>query len=53
MIGVHRTLLAPADWHARRAAHVAGVRRWTDPLRERRSRGERHPVLDFLFTYYS
>jgi hypothetical protein len=50
---VTRTLLSPADWQARRDAHVARVRRWTDPLRARRSRGERHPVLDFLFTYYS
>jgi hypothetical protein len=50
---VTRTLLAPADWQGQRAAHVARVRRWTDPLRERRARGERHPVLDFLFTYYS
>lgn len=48
-----RTLLSPADWQARRDAHVARVRQWTDPLRDRRSRGERHPVLDFLFTYYS
>ena len=48
-----RTLLAPADWQGQRAAHDARVRRWTDPLRERRARGERHPVLDFLFTYYS
>ncbi len=48
-----RTLLAPADWQGQRDAHVARVRRWTDPLRERRARGERHPVLDFLFTYYS
>ena len=50
---MNRTLLAPADWQARRDAHVARVRRWTDPLRERRARDERHPVLDFLFTYYS
>lgn len=47
------TVLAQADWQARRAAHVERVREWTDPLRQRRSRGERHPVLDFLFTYYS
>jgi hypothetical protein len=50
---VNRTLLPAAEWQARRDAHVARVRRWTDPLRERRARGERHPVLDFLFTYYS
>ena len=53
MRSVNRTLLPPAAWQARRDAHVARVRQWTDPLRERRSRGERHPVLDFLFTYYS
>lgn len=47
------TALATTDWQARRDAHVARVRRWTDPLRERRSAGTRHPVLDFLFTYYS
>jgi hypothetical protein len=50
---VNRTILPAAEWRARRDAHVARVRRWTDPLRERRARGERHPVLDFLFTYYS
>ena len=40
-------------WHARRAAHVSFVRRWTGPHVERRQRREKHPVLDFLFTYYS
>jgi hypothetical protein len=50
---VNRTLLAPAEWQGQRDAHVTRVRRWTDPLRARRARGERHPVLDFLFTYYS
>jgi hypothetical protein len=47
------TMLAEADWLARRRAHVTRMRRWTDPLRRRRSRGEQHPVHDFLFTYYS
>lgn len=41
------------SWEQRRDAHVLRVREWTDPLRERRSRGTRHPVLDFLFSYYS
>lgn len=50
---MNRTLLARAEWQAQRDAHVARVRRWTDPVRERKSRGERHPVQDFLFTYYS
>ncbi len=46
-------VLAEPVWQARRAAHEARVRRWTDPHHERRARGEKHPVLDFLFTYYS
>lgn len=53
MKAVNRTIFPATEWQARRDAHVARVREWTDPLRERRSRGERHPVLDFLFTYYS
>ena len=47
------TVLSSSDWQARRDAHVARVRRWTDPVRRRRATGTRHPVLDFLFTYYS
>jgi hypothetical protein len=41
------------QWRARADAHRARVQRWTVPHRERRRRGETHPVLDFLFTYYS
>lgn len=40
-------------WRARAAAHRARTERWTLPHRERRRRHEAHPVLDFLFTYYS
>jgi hypothetical protein len=40
-------------WRARAAAHRERVQRWTLPHRERRRRNEPHPVLDFLFTYYS
>ncbi|WP_199432210.1 3-methyladenine DNA glycosylase [Qaidamihabitans albus] len=39
-------------WLARERAHAARMRRWTEPHQRRRSRGEKHPVLDFLFTYY-
>jgi Ni/Co efflux regulator RcnB len=46
-------LLPAAEWAARAAAHDARVRRWTAPHHERRRCGETHPVLDFLFTYYS
>ncbi|AIG76952.1 Hypothetical protein AJAP_20455 [Amycolatopsis japonica] len=40
-------------WRAREDDHVTRMRRWTTPHQRRRSRGEKHPVLDFLFSYYS
>ena len=45
--------MPPAEWQARARAHLARVHRWTQPRRERRARGESHPVYDFLFQYYS
>jgi hypothetical protein len=47
------TVLTEPQWHARRDAHQARMTRWTAPHRARAARGEKHPVLDFLFTYYS
>ena len=46
-------VLDEATWTARRTAHEARVDAWVGPHLERRRRGEKHPVLDFLFTYYS
>ncbi|MEJ1973816.1 MAG: 3-methyladenine DNA glycosylase [Lacunisphaera sp.] len=46
------TVLPEADWLNRRAAHEQRVRAWTDPHQERKARGEKHPVEDFLFEYY-
>jgi hypothetical protein len=46
------TLSEPA-WRARAAAHEARVRAWTDPHQTRAARGKKHPVFDFLFTYYA
>ncbi|WP_018653955.1 hypothetical protein [Actinomadura flavalba] len=40
-------------WRARERAHAARVEAWTGPYLRRRERGEKHPVEDFLFTYYS
>jgi hypothetical protein len=40
-------------WAALAAAHEARVDAWVAPHLERRRRGERHPVEDFLFTYYT
>jgi hypothetical protein len=47
------TVLAEPEWQARRSAHEARVRVWTDPHQERVTRGQKHPVYDFLFTYYA
>ncbi len=51
--GAELTVLAEADWLARRAAHQRRVDEWIRPFRARRRRGQTHPVEDFLFTYYS
>jgi hypothetical protein len=45
--------LSRAEWTTRRAAHIARVREWTSDRVTRASRGVKHPVYDFLFTYYS
>jgi hypothetical protein len=50
---VNETVL-PADvWLRHEAAHQARVRRYADPYLARRSAGKKHPVEDFLFTYYT
>jgi hypothetical protein len=46
-------ILAPQVWRARARAHEERVDQWLRPHLERRRRGVRHPVHDFLFTYYS
>jgi hypothetical protein len=46
-------VLPAADWRDREAAHAERVRRYADPYLERRSAGRKHPVEDFLFTYYT
>src|SRR5438874_7429907 len=47
------TVLTESDWLARRRAHEERVRIWTDPHQARSAGGEKHPVYDFLFTYYA
>jgi hypothetical protein len=47
------TVLTETQWQARRAAHERRVEAWTGPHLARRRRGEKHPVEDFLFEYYS
>jgi len=46
-------VLTEDEWTAREAAHRARIDRWVVPHQERRRAGRSHPVLDFLFTYYS
>jgi hypothetical protein len=46
-------VLAEAEWRSRQARHHARVNAWIDPHRERAARGEKHPVHDFLFSYYA
>jgi hypothetical protein len=46
------TVLTRAEWRARRAAHERRVDAWVEPHLRRRRDGVRHPVEDFLFTYY-
>ncbi|GAB2447707.1 3-methyladenine DNA glycosylase [Streptosporangium sandarakinum] len=45
-------VLEPEEWRARAAAYERRVEAWVAPHLARRSRGEAHPVEDFLFTYY-
>ncbi len=46
-------ILSPSEWRSRRDAHEARVQPWIEPRLARRSRGESHPVEDFLFEYYT
>ncbi len=45
--------LPRATWLPRAAAHQARVAPLADAALARRARGHKHPVEDFLFTYYS
>ncbi|MFI5957307.1 3-methyladenine DNA glycosylase [Cryptosporangium sp. NPDC051539] len=47
------TVLSGEEWRARRDTHAASVDALLRDHLARRRRGERHPVEDFLFEYYS
>lgn len=47
------TLLAVDDWRSTEARHHERADALTAAHRARASRGEKHPIDDFLFTYYS
>ncbi len=46
-------VLDPSQWLPRQEAHELRVAQYADPYLKRRSSGLKHPVEDFLFTYYS
>jgi len=50
---VTATVWSVDDWAPVAAEHRARVRTWTAPHLARRAAGQRHPVEDFLFEYYS
>ncbi|WP_345148248.1 3-methyladenine DNA glycosylase [Arthrobacter ginkgonis] len=45
--------LAQDEWLPRAEAHRARVERFAAPFVERRMAGKKHPIEDFLFTYYT
>jgi len=53
VISSHQVILDSAAWRERKLRHEARVRAWTEPHLERAGRGEKHPVYDFLFSYYA
>ncbi len=46
-------VLDEATWRARAAAHAVRIDRYVAPHLARREAKVKHPVFDFLFTYYS
>ena len=50
---VDREHLTRAEWLERETRHQQRADALTAEHRERAARGEKHPVWDFLFTYYS
>ena len=47
------SVLPQDEWLPRAEAHRARVERFAAPFVERRMAGKKHPIEDFLFTYYT
>lgn len=47
------TVLEPPQWVPLAALHEARARAFGEPFVERRMNGRKHPIEDFLFTYYT
>lgn len=48
-----RQALAPSEWVQRAARHRVRIDRFVTPHEQRAGAGVKHPVWDFLFTYYN
>lgn len=46
-------VLTQEQWEARARSHAERVRAYTEPYLRRRAEQRKHPVEDFLFTYYT
>lgn len=50
----HSTYLKPLEnWQDVASCYQKEVQAWTQPYRKRKTTHKAHPVLDFMFTYYS
>lgn len=47
------TFLDPSQWTPRAVEHEARARAFGEPFVDRRMKGKKHPIEDFLFTYYT
>ncbi len=45
--------LPRSEWQECARAYREEIEKFTSPIRARRSRQEKHPIYDFLYTYYS
>jgi len=46
-------VLREEEWQSRVRTHAETLAQWVTPHLDRHARGEKHPVYDFLFEYYS
>ena len=44
--------LSEKEWKKKSVVHYNEVSQWTEPHRRRKASRDKHPVYDFLFTYY-
>jgi hypothetical protein len=50
---IYNQVIAPDTWRSRVSSHEKRISFWVQDRRERGAIGEKHPVYDFLFDYYS